>query len=60
MAGLGAKVGDDLRDFSNSPTDEAYESKGEGEFVTEITETVFEILVNPTHTWFPLFYTKRN
>lgn len=59
MARLGLEVGDDLRDFCNSPANQADESKTEGEIIAEIAEAVLEILLNPTHAGFSLCYTIR-
>ena len=57
MAGLGLKVGDDLRDFCNSPTNQADKSKTEREIIGEIAEAVFEVLLNPTNAGLSLCYT---
>lgn len=59
MAGLGLKVGDDLRDFRDSPTDQADKPKTEREVISEIAEAILEVLVNPTHAGLSLSYTIR-
>lgn len=59
MAGFGAEVGDDLRDFRNSPADQTDQTKPKGEMVSEIAETVPKVLVNPSDAGLLLLDTVR-
>ena len=47
MAGFGSEIGDDLRNFSNSPADEADEAETERNLIANVAEAVFEIRVHP-------------
>lgn len=57
MAGLGPEVGDYLRDFSNSPADEADEPEPEREFITNVAEAVTEVISIPADAWLVLPHT---
>lgn len=57
VAGLGSKVGYDLRDFRNSPTDETGETESKWKFILDVAKAIFEIPFNPAHTPFPLLHT---
>lgn len=59
MARFSSEISDNLWDFSDAPAKEAYESKAEGEFIFDIAEAVFEILLRPIDAWFLLLYTIR-
>lgn len=59
MAGLCSEVGDNLRDFCNSPTNQTDKTKPKGEPISEIAETVPKKLVNPPDTGLLLLHTVR-
>lgn len=57
MAGLGFEVGDNLRDFGESPADKTREAESEREVVSQIAETIFEVLFYPPNAWLLLLET---
>ena len=57
MAGLGAEIGDDLRNLSEAPTEETYNAEPERHVVSQIAKTVLEIRFNPSHTCLLLLHT---
>lgn len=50
MTGLCTEVGNDLRNLCHAPADKANDSKCERDFVVQVTETVVEVSLHPSHT----------
>lgn len=50
MTGLCTEVGNDLRNLCHAPADKANDSKCERDFVVQVTETVIEVSLHPSHT----------
>lgn len=59
MARFCAEVGDYLRDFCNSPTNQTDKTKPKGELVSETAQTVPKVLVNPSDAGLLLLDTVR-
>lgn len=49
MAGFSSEIGNDLRDFSDTPAKEANQPKTEGDLVAGVAEAVLEVCCNPPH-----------
>lgn len=60
MAGLGAEVGDDLRDLRHPPAHQAYQPEPKRDLVLEIAQAVLEVLLDPTNARLPLPCTVRD
>lgn len=52
MSRLGFEIGNDLRDLCNTPTTQTNNPKPKRKFIFQITQTVFEVSLNPTNTGF--------